>query len=93
MALAETLVAIFLFLCGVGTLYLTKKREFALGYPIVSAAIFLGNTLYSATIPFATNANGEVIGTSANIALISINLIFFFIALLASISRIKDFVS
>jgi len=93
MALAETIVAIFLFLCGTGFLYLSKKRETALGYPIVSAAIFVGNTLYSATIPFATNSSGEVIGTSANIALISINFIFFAIAVFVSISKIKDFIS
>lgn len=92
MALAETLVCIFIFLCGIGTLWLSKKREFALGYPIVSAAIFLGNTLYSASIPFATNASGEVVGTSANIALISINLIFFFIALIIALKRISEFV-
>jgi hypothetical protein len=89
MVMAELELAIFAMVIGLGSLYLAFRRQeketATILWPVISAVIFIGMVLYSGTIPFSVDASGAVIGTSANIMLIGVNLIFFFISLIYSI--------
>lgn len=84
-ALPETLICLSIMLIGFVSLYVSYRREQAILWPILSVLIFLVNMLYAYSIPFSVNASGEVIGTSANVVLSGICLMFACIALLKAI--------
>jgi len=80
---------IFLMLVGFGSLYLGFKRE-AVAWHFIATILFIVSTIYSMTIPFVTNASGEVIGSPANIVLSGVALIFVVIGLLFSFKQATD---
>ncbi|RKZ28633.1 hypothetical protein DRQ26_00670 [bacterium] len=87
MALSETLVYIFLMLIGFGFLYFSFKRKQAIAYPFLATVIFSATILYGGSIPFQVDNNGAVIGTSANVVLTGVSLLFTFIALIFALKK------
>jgi hypothetical protein len=86
MVLAETLLCFLILLVGVICLYVSFQRKEAIIWPFLSVVLFLVGTLYSYSIPFSVNASGAVIGTSTNVVLSGVNLMFAFLSLLWTIN-------
>ena len=84
MALDMVAIAIFTFALGGGCLYLGWKRNAILWF-IIACVLFSSNMLYGGSIPFSTDASGNVLPTGANHILIGINLIGLVLALFFSI--------
>ena len=83
--LAETMVGFIIFLVGVVALYVSHKRD-AVMWSIMACVLFIANILYVASIPFASpTASGVFVGSTANIMLIGLNLIFTTYALIRSV--------
>ena len=72
---------IFIMLIGFGAMYLGYKREGVAWY-FISTILFATSIVYGMTIPFVTNASGEVIGSSANYLLSGTAFLFAFMSLM-----------
>ena len=84
MATAETFTVIFVMIVSFGCLALSFKRD-AIMWAVIATVIFTANVLFSAAIPYSVNAQGEVIGTAANVILTGVNLLFAFVSLFRSV--------
>ena len=82
MALSETLIYFFMMFLGIAMLYLNYKRKEAIAYPFMAFIIFGASILYGGAIPFSVDSAGATVGTTANVVLTGISLLFTFLALI-----------
>lgn len=93
MATGEALIVMVLMIIGMIFLYLAWKRK-AVMWGILSTVLFLVLIIYSMTIPFNEQIiNGEIqnVGSTTNIVLAGIFMMFGFISLIFSFKLGMEF--
>lgn len=77
-------ISLFLTLLGLAMIYIASMRK-AVIWPIFATVILFLNVFFCMSIPFDVNETGEIEGSTANFALMGINLLFGFLSFILSV--------